>query len=111
MLRQSTIFGSWNVQGFLDNGKIQILEHNLKRYRTTTQDLLKPTEREVGILIAHTIYFSGNDNSIFSEFAIIISKSCNWCVLDYNPTNVRIVSIKLCASSTPLHIIQVHAPK
>ena len=111
--RNAVIAGTWNVRTLYAAGKIEQLEHELKRY---TWNIIGIAEaRLTGVGESRTpggnrLYHSGQDRKHASGTAFLIHKDIADTVMEFKPISDRVIYVRLNAKPFNLSVMQIYAP-
>lgn len=112
IINKTYIFGTWNVQGLLQAGKLKIIEMELQRYNVEICGLSETHYKQSGHFTTdnNVIYCSSNTDKSTNGVAIIIDKKLNHLISGYVTKSDRIIMVKLDTKPIKTNIIQVYAP-
>ena len=111
--RINITIGTWNVRTLKDVGKLEELQHEMKRYDWNIlglceSRLLKAGEKSTQE--GHRLFWSGQDNIYEQGVGLLVHKNTVNCVTDCCPISNRLITIRLRAKPFNITIIQVYAP-
>ena len=112
-LRKETRIGTWNVRSLLEEGKLDLLEHQLDRYRIQICGLTEVWWKKKGHFTTdngHKVVYSGHDEVQRQGVALWMNREVAKSLLSYEPINSRLISVRLQASPVNITIIVAYAP-
>ena len=110
---QKITIGTWNVRTLHACGKVQELEHELKRYQWDIIGLAEMRWIGFGEKTTdegHRIWYSGGEVRHEYGVGFIVRKEVTGCVLSCTPVSNRIISLRISSRSKNITIVQVYAP-
>ncbi|XP_039760435.1 craniofacial development protein 2-like [Pararge aegeria] len=105
--------GIWNVRGLNQDGKLQIIEREMKRKGIHLLGLSETKWKKSGHFVSdlgNKIYFSGPEEESSRGVAFIVPQKLDRCVMGYKAVNDRVITLKLKASPCHINIVQIYAP-
>ena len=108
-----TTIGTWNVRTLYRCGKVEELEHELRRYQWQVIGLseVRWTGRgETTTEDGHKIWFSGHETRHEHGVGFIVRKEAIECVKSCIPVSSRIIVLQVSAKPKNITLIQVYAP-
>ena len=112
-LDRITTVGTWNVRTLQPCGKVEELEHELKRYRWNVIGLAEVRWKGNGEKTTdsgNVIWYSGLTDKRQQGVGFIVNKEIVNTVIKVDHISSRIISIRLAAVPMNITIIQVYAP-
>ena len=111
--RSNITIGTWIARTLKDVGKLEELQHEMKRYNWNIlglceSRLLKAGEK--GTQEGHRLFWSGQDNIHEQGVGLLVHKNTVNCVIDCCPISNRLITIRLRAKPFNITIIQAYAP-
>ena len=113
MIQENFNIDTWNVRTLNMCGKVNELEHELKRYKWDIIGLAEmrwtgfgETNSEDG----HKIYYSGEEKQHKYGVGFIVRKETTGYIMSCTPVSSRIISMRVSAKPKNITIIQVYAP-
>ena len=111
--RSNITIGTWNVRTMKDVGKLEELQHGMKRYDwlilgLCESRLLKAGEKSTQE--GHRLFWSGQDNIHAQGVGLLVHKNTVNCVIDCCPISNRLITIRLRDKPFNITIIQAYAP-
>ena len=110
---EETTIGTWNVRTLNGCGKVEVLEHELKRYQWQIIGLSEVRWTGIGETTTndgHKIWFSGHETAHKYGVGFIVRKEAIGCVKSCMPVSSRIISMQVSAKPKNITLIQVYAP-
>ena len=111
--RSNITIGNWNVRTLKDVGKLEELQHEMKRYDWNILGLCESRLLKAGeksMQEGHRLFWSGQDNIHEQGVGLLVHKNTVNCVIDCCPISNRLITIRLRAKPFNITIIQVYAP-
>ena len=105
--------GTWNVRTLYACGKVNELEHELKRYQWDILGLVEMRWTGFGETTSedgHKIWYSGEETQHERGVGFIVRREITGYILSCTPVSSRIISIRVSARPKNVTIIQVYAP-
>ena len=113
MASEKVNIGTWNVRTLYACGKVNELEHELKRYQWDILGLAEMRWTGFGETTSedgHKIWYSGEETQHERGMGFIVRREITGYILSYTPVSSRIISIRVSARPKNVTIIQVYAP-
>ena len=111
--RNNIAIGTWNVRTLKDVGKLEELQHEMKRYDWNILGLCESRLLKAGeksIQEGHRLFWSGQDNIHEQGVGLLVHKNTVNCVIDCCPLSNRLITIRQRAKPFNITIIQAYAP-
>ena len=112
-LRKDTRIGTWNVRSLVEEGKLDLLEHQLERYKIQICGLTEVWWKQKGHFTTnngHKVVYSGHDELQRQGVALWMNREVASSLLSYEPINSRLISVRLQASPVNITILVAYAP-
>ena len=111
--RNNITTGTCNVRTLKDVGKLEELQHEMKRHDWNMlglceSRLLKAGEKSTQE--GHQLFWSGQDNIHEQGLGLLVHKNTVNCVIDCCPISNRLITIRLRAKPFNITIIQAYTP-
>ena len=110
---EETTIGTWNVRTLNRCGKVEELEHELKRYQWQVIGLSEVRWTGIGETTTqdgHKIWFSGHESRHEYGVGFIVRKEALGSVKSCMPISSRIIALQISAKPKNITLIQVYAP-
>ena len=110
---KETTIGTWNVRTLHRCGKVEELEHELRRYQWQVIGLSEMRWTGIGETMTedgHKIWFSGHETRHEQGVGFIVRKEAIGCVKSCMPVSSRIIALQISATPKNITLIQVYAP-
>ena len=111
--RSNITIGTWNVRTLREDGKLEELEHEMKRYKWNILGLCESRLRKAGEKSTeegHRLFWSGLEETHEQGVGFLVHRDTANCVIECCPISSRLITIRLKASPFNITIIQVYAP-
>lgn len=113
MIQKANIFGTWNVRGLNQPGKLNQIENEMDKCNISILGLSETHWRDSGHFTSaaqNTVMCSGNGLNSRNGVAVIVSKSWSKSVIEYKPISDRIIVVKFNSAPCKINFVQVYAP-
>ena len=104
-IRHETYIGSWNVRTLRADGKLEELTHEMERYKWNIiglSEIRKKGINEIQTNEGHILHYIGNENRHINGVGFLINKENVKMIMNFNPINERVATIRLHA--TPFNV-------
>ena len=107
--RTEVILGTWNVRTLRESGRLELLKHELNRYKWDIIGLSEVRWTGKGEADDGHFLWSGEDRVHHRGVGLLLNKTAKKALLGFNPVNSRIISARFKAQPMHLTVIQVYA--
>ena len=112
-LRKEYKFGTWNVRKMKETGKLNTICNEMRRNDIHILGLSETNWNGNGsfeTISEYTVLLAGKENGYSHGVGFILTNEIAGAVIDYNPFNDRIISVRINARPHNISIIQFYAP-
>ena len=108
--REKLSIGTWNVQTLYQTGKLELLKHEMTRYKWDILGISEIHWTGQGENNDGTIIYSGNETRHEAGVAIMMNLSAKAALMEYKPVSDRMIMARFKSHPFNITILQVYAP-
>ncbi|CAF4469132.1 unnamed protein product, partial [Rotaria sp. Silwood2] len=98
--------GTWNARTLWEAGKLDLLRHELKRFRYDIIGVSETRWTEKGETATGDFMWSGEENIHANGVGFLLSKKAKTALIGYNPVSSRVITARF--NATPFKITAIH---
>ena len=102
--------GTWNVQTLWATGKLELLRHEMKRFRYDIIGISEVRWTGKGETSNADFIWSGEDNTHVRGVGLLLSMKARKALIGYNPINSRIITARFNAAPFKITVLHAYAP-
>ncbi|CAF4143408.1 unnamed protein product, partial [Rotaria magnacalcarata] len=110
IMKNTFTVGTWNVRTLWAAGKLDLLRHEMNRYRYDIIGISEVRWTGKGETSRGDFIWSGENNNHIRGVGILLSTKAKKSLMSYNPINSRIITARFNATPFNVTIIHVYAP-
>ena len=110
LVNNAVIVGTWNVQTLWATGKLELLTHEMKRFRYDIIGISEVRWTGKGETLNGDFIWSGEDNTHVREIGLLLNTKARKALILYNPTSSRIITARFNAAPFKITVVHAYAP-
>jgi hypothetical protein len=110
LAKNTLTVGTWNVQTLWAAGKLELLRHEMKRFRYDIIGISEVRWTGKGETPKGDFIWSGEESSHTRGVGFLLSIQAKKALIGYNPISSRIISARFDAAPSKISVIHVYAP-
>ena len=111
--KEEVTIGTWNVRTLNALGKVEQLDHEMRRYRWSVIGLAEVRWTGIGVSTTgdgHKLWYSGDEKYHARGVGFLVHKDVAKSVMECRPISSRVIILRLAAQPFNISIVQVYAP-
>jgi exonuclease III len=110
--KEQTRIGTWNVRTLNSTGKLAQVTNEMQKYKLDILGVSEMRWTGSGRMVSDgvTVYYSGGTSKHERGVGLLLNQRISGAVIQWEPVNDRIITVRLQSRYTKVTIVQVYAP-